>query len=109
MPSTLKDFMDSPLGCWSRVQCSNGDPIWISVAQTGITVKRSKVGLFGAQLFYEKDLHTIALLCNNLFLHVENFNSLPSGITNPVLMLFTQLCLQCESALEVTQLLNSGR
>jgi len=106
--ATLIRYMDSSMGCWSRVDCENGDPIWISIAQTGIVVKKSKLGWMGAQLFYEKDLYKIGQICTNLSNFVNTYN-LPSDIHNPVLKLFTQLCLNCNSALEICTLLNSGR
>lgn len=106
--ATLIRYMDSSMGCWSRVDCENGDPIWIGIAQTGILVKKSKLGFMGAQLFHEQDLHKIGEICNKLSLLIEQDN-LPPDIQNPVLRLFTQICLNCSSALEVCNVLNSGR
>ncbi len=96
------------MGCWSRVDCENGDPIWISIAQTGIIVKKSRLGWMGAQLFYEKDLYKIGQICENLNLLVQRYN-LPLDMNNPVLRLFTQICLNCSTALEICNTLNSGR
>ncbi len=43
-------YMDDKTHCWSRVDLENGDPVWIIVAQTGVVVKKSRLGLMGATL-----------------------------------------------------------
>lgn len=67
-------FADNQSQCWSRVDLDNGEPVWISVAQTGIVIKKSRLGLMGATLYYaERDIPKItrtveALLAQITFL-----------------------------------------
>lgn len=56
--SKLIAFKDNGKQCWSRLQLDNGDPIWIGIAQSGIVVKKSRSGIFGAQIFKEKEIIT---------------------------------------------------
>ena len=35
---------------------NNNDPCWIGIALTGVLVKKSKIGVFGAKLYEEKDI-----------------------------------------------------
>jgi hypothetical protein len=47
--TSLHSYKDSRIGCYANVRMDNGDPCFISVAQTGVLVKKSRVGLFGAK------------------------------------------------------------
>jgi len=51
----LTRFMDHNWkGRWANIRMDMGDPCWVGIAQTGILVKKSKVGWFGAILYEEK-------------------------------------------------------
>jgi hypothetical protein len=62
----LIKFMDGKLSCWSRVDLDNGEPIWISVAHSGVLVKKSKWGILGEKIYqangYEANITDSALL-----------------------------------------------
>jgi len=85
----------------------NGDPCCISVAQTGVRVKKSRVGLFGAKLYEEKDLHEAALTARALdTLYPEKLT--PREMRNPVLVAFVNAVLHCRDLAEVTRVLNEA-
>ena len=43
----IMDFKDDKNGCWSRINLADGSPLFISIAKTGVLVRKSKSGLFG--------------------------------------------------------------
>jgi len=45
---------------------ANNDPCWIGIAKTGILVKKSKMGLFGAKLYEEKNIYKAAKTAQEL-------------------------------------------
>src|SRR5271169_5701303 len=48
-------FADSKRGgCGATVRLETGEPCWLSIAQSGVMVKKSRFGLFGAVLYSEK-------------------------------------------------------
>ena len=49
----IHSFKDNNSTCYANIRMDNGDPCYVSVAQTGVLVKKSKIGMFGAKL-YEK-------------------------------------------------------
>jgi len=111
----LVKFKDGKFVCWSRVDLDNGEPIWISVARTGVMVKKSKSGLLGEKLYnanaYEANRTSGALL--TIYLDEgfvkgfkEKYDTLNS-ITNPLLRAFTQAAMDSESASQLSIRLNS--
>jgi hypothetical protein len=92
-------FKDSKTGCWSRVD--NADPIYISVAQEGILIRRSRLGILGPILYRSKDLTETARICAELNSSIDEYAT-PPQIQNPVLMLFTQLALESGSAAQLS-------
>ena len=37
-------------GCWSNIRMDNDDPCWIGIADTGVSIKKSKIGImFGPE------------------------------------------------------------
>ncbi len=53
----LHSYKDSGSGCFANIRMDNGDPCFISVAQTGVRVRKSRLGFFGAKL-YDKRVRT---------------------------------------------------
>lgn len=94
----LVRFDDSATGCWSRVDLESGEPIWISVARTGIVVKVSRLGFLGAKLFAESDLSKLALICKDLAEGSDEAPQLPTDMKNLVLRLMTSTALQSPNA-----------
>ncbi len=103
----LVGFRDSSTQCWSRVALTSGDPIWISVAQSGLVVKRSRMGLWGAKLYVEANVFNAAMTAKALA-HLQDEDLTPVTMTNPVLKAITNAVLHCESAAQVAERLNGA-
>jgi hypothetical protein len=109
--ATIINVIDSkqgPIrGCGACVRLENGEPIWLSLAQTSVLVKKSRWGLLGAQLYKEEDVYTNArrgiALC---YLFPER--RFPDGIKDPNLPSFLNAILHCRSAAEVCKTLNEA-
>lgn len=107
MTSKVVAFLDNGSQCWSRLALAHGEPCWISVAQTGVIVKRSKLGLFGATLYKETDAFRAAMTAKALR-YVLPTNLLPDGFRNPVLSQFTNAALACNNSAELSAALGSA-
>jgi len=96
---------------YARVDLESSDPIWISIAQAGVVVKRSRLGLFGRDLYNETNLKTVVAHCRELD---KLFLAPPETMTDPVLGPFTGAALGARNAaalevlLAVPDLLTSG-
>jgi hypothetical protein len=101
----LVRYVDGGGACWSRVDLDNGDPIWISVAQSGVVVKRSRLGLMGAKLYEESNIYRAAETAQALDAETLLYTT-PVGMTNPVLRVFTQASLDSDSAAQLSIRLN---
>ena len=98
----LKAYKDTGSQCWANLRTTNNEPIWIGVAQTGVLVKKSKIGLFGPKLFASRDVIHAATVAKNLDeLLIDT--SLPEDcdITNPVLEAFVKVALASETLEEL--------
>lgn len=102
---TLIRFMDGKNGCWSRVDLTSGDPIWIGVAQTGVMVKISRLGILGAKLYNENNRDRIANTVQALDQEFSQYTT-PMGMTSHVLRAFTQAALDCNTAPDLSNRLN---
>lgn len=103
----LRQFKDDKSGCWASVILASGEPCWISVARTSIVVKRSLLGLFGAQLYKEKDTHKNAMTAKALA-YILPARRVPPGLSNPILSSFTNAALHCVNSAELCRLLNEA-
>lgn len=105
--TTLHSYKDSSTGCFANIRMKNGDPCFISVAQAGVLVKKSRVGWFGAKLYDEKNVYEAAMMAKALaYLYPERLT--PQGMANPVLNAFTNAVLHCSSLTEATRILNTA-
>jgi len=96
--SKVLGFVDSgKSGCWACVE--NSDPIYISIAREGILIKKTRIALWGSVIYKSRDITEAARLCRHLSDEISEYTT-PEGMTNPVLMLFTQLALSSSSAAE---------
>ena len=67
---------------YARVDLDSTDPIWISVAQTGVLVKRSRLGFLGTTFDQESSLVTVVAHCR----HLDTLLGRPSvSLSDPVL------------------------
>ena len=103
-------FKDNKSQCWASIRMQSGDPIWVSVAQTGVIVKKSKIGLFGPKLYVSKDVQEAA---KTAYLLNEEFetNLIPSevNLTNPVLKSFVNAILHFDNVAQATIQLNKDK
>jgi hypothetical protein len=100
-------YLNCKDGYWSRVDLENGDPVWISVAHSGVIVKKSKMGLLGGTLYQERSNFSAAKTARALDAHISKYVT-PMDMTNPVLRAFTQVALECKSADEFAARLNKA-
>lgn len=98
-------FADSGKQCWSRVDLESGEPIFISVAQSGVLVKRSNLGFMGAKLYSESNVYKVAATAQALDLQIS-ISIVPQNLTNPILRAFTQAALEATSAADLSIRLN---
>lgn len=105
MASQLLDFVDGRLGCWSRVKLESGENIHIAVSQTGVIVKRSNIGLFGAKLYEERNAYHAATTAQYLDISVDEYTT-PTTMKNAVLRAFTQTALDSRTAAECAVRMN---
>ena len=106
MKTELLRFMDDDQrGRWANIRMTNGDPCWIGIAQSGILVKKSRIGLFGAKIYDEKDLPKAAAMAQFL---EELFDEdlTPPEMWNPVLVAFVNAVLRCDDLASAAVILN---
>lgn len=102
----LVRFLDNGAkGTWANIRMDNGDPCWIGIAQTGILVKKSKVGLFGRKIYEEKDVYKCAEKAKELHERYPD-NLTPDDMIDPVLKSISNSVLHCNDLVEVTLVLN---
>jgi hypothetical protein len=94
-------------GRGATIRLDGGEPCLISIAQTGVRVKKSRYGWFGPILYNERNVYKAASTAMALsFLYREN--QLPAGFTDPVLRSFTNAVLHCSTCAEVAVILNEA-
>jgi len=101
----LIKYWDDETSCWSRVNLVNGDPIRISVTQASVMVQKSRWGFLGTKLYHETNVGKIKLTAAVLHLNISQYIT-PKEMTNPLLRVFTQVALECNSAAELSIRLN---
>jgi hypothetical protein len=99
-------YRDTRNQCWARVDLASGEPIYISVARSGIVVKRSSFGLLGAKL-YRSNIHRAAMTAQALDAQTRSYLT-PDDMTNPALRAFTQAALEARSSAELASRLNEA-
>ena len=104
--SQLIRFQDNGIQCWSRVDLDSGEPIYISIAQSGVLVKKSNLGLFGAKLYDEPNANITAIKTKNLYSQIELW-TIPEDIQNPILRVFTQTAINCKNVTEYKLKINA--
>ena len=107
MTELVRFLDDDRKGRWANIRMDNGDPCWIGIAQTGILVKKSKIGLFGAKLYEEKDIYKAAKTAQILSEKYQD-DLTPNEMCNPVIKSIVNAILHCSSLAEVTIVLNEA-
>jgi hypothetical protein len=94
-------------GLGATIRLDSGEPCIVSIAQSGVRVKKTRLGFFGAVLYEEKVVYKAALTAKALsFLYPNNL--LPPGFTNPVLRAFANAIMHCSTCAEVSIILNEA-
>jgi tetratricopeptide (TPR) repeat protein len=104
----LLRFADGGGQCWARVQTESGEPIYISVARTGILVKRSRLGIFGTTIYAECTVVNLGETAHALQCELTA-DKTPDEMTNPVLKVFTQAALESRDAAELAARIGRAR
>jgi hypothetical protein len=107
MTELIRFFDDDHKGRWANIVMDNGDPCWVSIAQTGVLVKKSKIGLFGAKLYEEKNIYKAAKTAKSLNIQYPD-DITPTEMWNPVLKSIVNAVLHCHNLAEVTRILNEA-
>jgi len=97
-------YRDTPYQCWARVDLANGDPIYISIARSGVIIKKSNFGVFGPDL-YRSNIHGALLKAQAIDAETQSYST-PHDMTNPALRAFTQATLDASSAADLASRLN---
>ena len=107
MAELIRFMDDDHKGRWANIVMNNGDPCWVGVAQTGILVKKSKIGLFGAKLYEEKNVYKAAKTAMALWVQYPD-DLTPAEMWNPVFKSIVNAVLHCDDLAEVTRVLNEA-
>ena len=101
-------FLDTDTkGRWANIRMDNGDPCWIGIAQSGVLVKKSKIGLFGAKLYEEKNIHKAARTAMALCEQYPD-DLTPDDMDNLTLRSIVNAVLHCSDLEEATRVLNNA-
>ena len=107
MTALIRFMDDDRKGRWANIRMDNGDPCWVSIAQTGMLVKKSKTGFLGAKLYEEKNIYKAAKTAQVL---IEQYphDLTPDAMRNMVLKSIVNAILHCSDLAEVTIVLNEA-
>jgi Tfp pilus assembly protein PilZ len=102
----LLEFLDDACkGLWAIIRMDDGDTCWITVSQTGVSLRKSTIKLFGSKLYEEKNRYAVVKTAETLGLLYEN-DLTPAEMQTPVLKSFTNAILHCRSLTEAVTLLD---
>lgn len=99
--TTINHFEDTKRRCYANLTMASGEPCLISVAQSGVLIKRSKVGIFGAILYDEKVIHRCVEMANKLGATYPK-QIVPHEMHDPLLTCFVNAVLNCQSCTDVS-------
>lgn len=95
-------------GCGVTIRLDSGEPCVISVARTGVRVKKSRFGFLGATLYDEKNVYRAAQTAKALS-ELFPVPKLPVSIDNPVLNAFANAAWHCPTAAAVAVTLGKAQ
>jgi hypothetical protein len=101
----IADTSNQRPGRGATIRLDSGEPCTVSIAQSGVRVKKSRFGLLGPVLYNEKNIYQAALTAEALSSLFPN-NLLPPGINDPVLIAFANAIMHCSTCAEVAVTLN---
>jgi hypothetical protein len=105
MPKVL--HFSERVGCEITLRLDSGEPCLISVAQSGVLVRKSRFGFVGAILYNEKNVYLAAKTGVALDQQFST-NRVPLQIKNPVLRAFANAAWHCPTATAVARVLNEA-
>jgi len=115
MPKLLRS--SETAGCGATIELENGEVVYVSIAQTGVLVRRWDMNggliksllnnFFGAKLYNERSVHKNAQTARALSLMYPEQAS-PLRFKNPALAAFSNAIWHCASAAEVCAVLNEA-
>jgi hypothetical protein len=94
-------------GLGATIRLDSGEPCLISIAQTGVRVKKTRFGFLGPVLYNEENVYRAAATARALSERFPN-NLLPAEFSNPVLRAFANAVLHCSTCAEVAVTLNEA-
>lgn len=107
MTRLIRFLDDDPGNHRASIRMDNGTPCWIRIDHTGILVKKSKIGLFGAKLYQEKNIDKVAEIAK--ILKKQYCDDLtPDDMHNPVLKSIVNAVLHCSDLAHVARVLNEA-
>ena len=112
MAKLIRFLDDDRKGRWANLLMNNNDPCWIGIVQTGVLVKKSAIGMFGAILYgailyEEKNIYEAGRTAEALH-NLYPIDLTPPEMWNPVLKAFTNAVLHCSDLGQVTRVLNEA-
>ena len=107
MTELIRFLDDDRKGCWANILMDNGNPCWVGIAQTGVLVKKSKMGWVGAKLYEEKNVYEAAKTAKTLSKqYIDDLT--PDEMRNIVLKSIVNAVLHCSNLAEVAIILNEA-
>jgi hypothetical protein len=94
-------------GCGATIRLESGEPCFLSIAQSGVLVKRSRSGFFGAVLYNEKVVYKNSL-CGLALAYLYPEKRFPDDVCDPNLGSFMNAILHCQNSSDVTKILNEA-
>ncbi len=89
------------------VRFENGEPYILSIAQSGVRVRKTRDGFFGPTLYEEKVVYNSARTALALAYLYQDY-LLPPGFNDPVLRAFANAIMHCGNCSEVSAVLNEA-
>ena len=102
----ILDFSET-VGCGATFMLDSGEPCVLSVAQTGVRVRKSRYGFMGPILYDERNVYRAAqtgIALDSIFPE----RKIPIPISNPLLRAFANAIWHCANAADVARTLNEA-
>jgi hypothetical protein len=103
-------FADAPNGNpggGATIRLDSGEPCLISIAQSGVLVRKPGLGPLGAVLYKEENIYKATKTADALS-KMFPVLILPDGVTDPVLSGFLNAVMHCHDCSQVTMILNEA-
>jgi len=91
----------------ASIRMDDGTPCWIRIDHTGILVKKSKIGLFGAKLYQGRNIDKAMEIAKVLKKQYRD-DLTPDDMHNPVLKSTVNAVLHCNDLAQVARVLNEA-